>query len=36
MFDTKRSKRIRVAWAIVSLMVIFSMVIWSVGLAFMQ
>jgi hypothetical protein len=36
MFDPKKNKRIRVIWAAVSLMVIFSMLIWSIGLAFMH
>lgn len=36
MFETKRSKKIRIFWAIISLIVIFSMVAWSIGIAFLQ
>jgi len=35
MLDLKRKKRIRIIWAIISLMVIFSMVAWTVGIALM-
>jgi hypothetical protein len=31
MFDTKRKKRNRVLWTIISIMVIFSMLIWTIG-----
>lgn len=31
----KRRQVIRIIWAIISFFVIFSMVIWSVGIAFM-
>lgn len=34
MFEAKRSKRSRIFWAIVSVMVIFSMVIWTIGALF--
>lgn len=33
MFDDKRKKRIRVVWAVISLLVILSMILWSVGIA---
>jgi len=36
MNDTKRKKRIKILFTIVSLVVIFSMVILTVGSAFMQ
>lgn len=31
----KRKKIIKIAWTIISLMIIFTMLIWTVGLAFM-
>ena len=34
MFQAKRSKQNRIFWAIISVMVIFSMVIWTIGALF--
>jgi len=36
MFEAKRSKKIKFFWAVISLMVIFSMIAWTVGIAFMN
>lgn len=36
MFENKRKKRYKIFWAIISLMVILSMVVWTIGLAFIK